>query len=84
VAFWRKPTIGQTHHQKAIFPVAVEEGCCSLGSLVKMASLCVAKRSCGRKWRPTEAGLPDGIFSYQKFSFGYFWEGLGMEIVGIF
>jgi uncharacterized membrane protein len=30
------------------------------------------------------AGLPDGIFAYQKFQFGYILEGLGMEIVGIF
>jgi hypothetical protein len=30
-----------------------------------------------------EAGLPDGIFSYQKSQFGYILEGLGMENVGI-
>jgi hypothetical protein len=30
------------------------------------------------------AGLPDGIFEYQKYQFGYFLEGLGMDIVGIF
>jgi hypothetical protein len=28
--------------------------------------------------------LPDGIFSNQKFRFGYILEGLGMENVGIF
>jgi hypothetical protein len=28
-------------------------------------------------------GLPDGIFSYQKFQFGYILEGLGMENVGV-
>jgi hypothetical protein len=30
------------------------------------------------------AGLPVGIFAYQKFHFGCFLEGLGMENVGIF
>jgi hypothetical protein len=29
------------------------------------------------------AGLPDGVFSYQKSQFWYSLEGLGMEIVGI-
>jgi hypothetical protein len=29
-------------------------------------------------------GLPDGLFSYQKYQFGYILEGLGMENVGIF
>jgi hypothetical protein len=29
-------------------------------------------------------GLLDGIFSYQKFQFGYISEGLGMEHIGIF
>jgi hypothetical protein len=29
-------------------------------------------------------GLPDGIFSNQKFQFGYILEGLGMEKFGIF
>jgi hypothetical protein len=28
--------------------------------------------------------FPDGIFSYQKFQFGYTLEGFGMENVGIF
>jgi hypothetical protein len=28
--------------------------------------------------------LPDGIFSYQKYQFGYILEGLGMDIVGTF
>jgi hypothetical protein len=31
-----------------------------------------------------EAGLPDGLFSYQKSQFGYILEGLGMEKVGKF
>jgi hypothetical protein len=31
-----------------------------------------------------QAGLPDGLFSYQKSQFGYILDGLGMEIVGIF
>jgi hypothetical protein len=30
------------------------------------------------------AGLPDGIFSYQKSQFGYILEAQGIEIVGIF
>jgi hypothetical protein len=30
------------------------------------------------------AGLPDGLFSYQKYRLGYILEGLGMENVGIF
>jgi uncharacterized membrane protein YiaA len=30
------------------------------------------------------AGLPDGIFLYQKSQFGYILEGLGMKSVGIF
>jgi hypothetical protein len=30
------------------------------------------------------AGLPDGLFSYQKSKFGYILEVLGMENVGIF
>jgi hypothetical protein len=29
-----------------------------------------------------KAGLPGGIFSYQKFLYGYIWEDLGMENVG--
>jgi hypothetical protein len=30
-------------------------------------------------------GLPDGIFGiYQKSQFLYIWEGVGMEIVGLF
>jgi hypothetical protein len=29
-------------------------------------------------------GLPDGLFSNQKYQFGYIFEGLGMENVGIF
>jgi hypothetical protein len=29
-------------------------------------------------------GLPDGMFSNQKSKFGYIWEGLAMEDVGIF
>jgi hypothetical protein len=29
-------------------------------------------------------GLPDGLFSKQKFLFGYFLEGLGIHTVGIF
>jgi hypothetical protein len=29
-------------------------------------------------------GLPDGLFSNQKSKFGYIWEGLAMEDVGIF
>jgi hypothetical protein len=28
--------------------------------------------------------LPDGIFSNQKSTFGYFWEGLGIANVGVF
>jgi hypothetical protein len=32
----------------------------------------------------SEAGLPDGIFSNQKFKFGKFFEGLAMEDAGIF
>jgi hypothetical protein len=28
--------------------------------------------------------LPDGIFSYQKYQFGYILEGLGKENVGVF
>jgi hypothetical protein len=31
-----------------------------------------------------QAGLPDGLFYYQKSQFGYILEGLGMENVGIF
>jgi hypothetical protein len=30
------------------------------------------------------AGLPDGVFSYQKYSFLYIFEGLGKETFGIF
>jgi hypothetical protein len=30
------------------------------------------------------AGLPDGLFSYQKLRFGYILEGFGMENVGIY
>jgi hypothetical protein len=30
------------------------------------------------------AGLPDGLFSNQKYQFGYMLEGLGMENVSIF
>jgi hypothetical protein len=30
------------------------------------------------------AGLPDGIFSYQKYQFGYILEDLGVEIFGIY
>jgi hypothetical protein len=42
-----------------------------------------------RVWDETEAemasaGLPDGLFSYQKFRFGFVLEGLGPENVGIF
>jgi hypothetical protein len=29
-------------------------------------------------------GLPDGMFSYQKYQFGYIFEGLGVENVAIF
>jgi hypothetical protein len=32
----------------------------------------------------SSAGLPDGIFSYQKCKFGSIFEGLAMEDVGIF
>jgi hypothetical protein len=32
----------------------------------------------------TAAGLPDGLFSYQKSQFGYISEGFGMEKAGIF
>jgi hypothetical protein len=28
--------------------------------------------------------LPDGIFAYQKYQFGYIWESLGIEINGVF
>jgi hypothetical protein len=31
-----------------------------------------------------EQQWPDGIFSYQKYNFGYVLEGLGMENFGIF
>jgi hypothetical protein len=30
------------------------------------------------------AGLPDGLFSYQKSKFGNILEGLGMEKIGVF
>jgi hypothetical protein len=30
------------------------------------------------------AGLPDCLFSYQKFQFGYILEGFGIENIGIF
>jgi hypothetical protein len=31
-----------------------------------------------------EPGLPDGLFSNQKSKFGYIFDGLAMEEVGIF
>jgi hypothetical protein len=31
-----------------------------------------------------QSGLPDGLFSNQKYHFGYILEGLGMENVDIF
>jgi hypothetical protein len=34
--------------------------------------------------RSHDAGLPDGIFSYQKFQCGYILEGLGMKNMGMF
>jgi hypothetical protein len=42
------------------------------------------EQAVGPESEPPEAKLPDGIFSYQKSRFGYIWEGLGMENVGIF
>jgi hypothetical protein len=33
---------------------------------------------------PLDAGLPDGIFSNQKFLFGYIFGGHAMEDIGIF
>jgi hypothetical protein len=37
-----------------------------------------------RPRRGSRTGVPDGIFSNQKFQFGYILEGLAMEDVGIF
>jgi hypothetical protein len=36
------------------------------------------------KFPVSTAGLPDGIFAYQKSNFGNILEGLGMDNVGIF
>jgi hypothetical protein len=31
-----------------------------------------------------DAGLPDGVFLYQKSQFGHIFEGLGIENIGTF
>jgi hypothetical protein len=41
----------------------------------------------GKKWNerfPGKPGLPDGIFSHQKYKFWDILEGLGMKNVGVF
>jgi hypothetical protein len=34
--------------------------------------------------KPGQQGLPDDLFSNKKSQFGYIWEGLGMENVGVY